>query len=75
MLDLPAKHRKAQPSPLAGRHPSFSEGDESLQGEGFDRILRGDDPDYGHVAGAPQMGTSSVEHTQRLATFQAERQG
>ena len=42
---------------------------------GFDRILRGDDPDYGHVAGAPQMGTSSVEHTQRLATFQAERQG
>ena len=70
MLDLPAKRRKAQSSPLAD--PSFSE---SLQGEGFDRILRGDDPDYGHVAGAPQIGTSSVEHMLRLATFQGVRQG
>ena len=75
MLDPPAKHRKAQPSPQAGRHPSFSEGGESLQGEGFDRILGGDDPDYGHVAGAPQMGTSPVEHTRRLATVQGVRQG
>ena len=58
----------------AGR-PEFPRRDESLQGEGFDRILRGDDPDYGHVAGAPQIGTSSVEHTRRLATFQGVRQG
>ena len=46
-----------------------------MQGEGFDRILEGDDLDCGHVAGAPQMGTSSVEHTRRLATFQDVRRG
>ena len=46
-----------------------------MQGEGFDKILGDDDLDCGHVAGAPQMGTSSVEHTRRLATFQGVRQG
>ena len=46
-----------------------------MQGEGFDRILGGDDPDLGHVTGAPQMGASSVKHTRRLATFQGVRRG
>jgi hypothetical protein len=41
-----------------------------LQREGFDAVLGGEDPDCGHVTGAQQMGTSSVEHRRRLATFQ-----
>ena len=46
-----------------------------LQREGFDAVLGGEDPDCGHVTGAQQMGTSSVEHTRRLATFQDVRRG